>query len=148
MRTHTTIYVSSHYYICVLILLHPRQEGSGTRCICVRILLYMCPHTTIYVSSFYYICVLILLYMCPHTTIYASSYCYIRAPGAVVASAVYVSAYYYICVLILLYMWPHTTIYLSSYYICGLILLYPRGRSGCGIRSWRVSRSYARLLAR
>jgi hypothetical protein len=40
-----TIYVSSYYYMCVLILL------------------YMCPHTTIYVSSYYYIRVLILLYM-------------------------------------------------------------------------------------
>jgi hypothetical protein len=35
---HTTIYVSSYYY--------------------------MCPHTTIYVSSYYYVCVLILLCMC------------------------------------------------------------------------------------
>jgi hypothetical protein len=75
----SSIYVSSYYYICVLILL------------------YMCPHTTIYVSSYYYICMkihqrriyyyicvlillymcryyissaLVLLYMCPHTTIY------------------------------------------------------------------------------
>jgi hypothetical protein len=63
-----TIYVSSYYYICVLIPL------------------YLCPHTpkyvadmrlqavaqfdnTIYVSSYYYICVLILLYMCHHITI-------------------------------------------------------------------------------
>ena len=56
---HTTICVSSYYYICVLILL------------------YMCPHTAIYVSSYYYmssydyICVIILLYMCP--TVYESS---------------------------------------------------------------------------
>jgi len=35
---HTTIYVSSCYHSCVLILLH------------------MCPHTTIYVSSYYYMC--------------------------------------------------------------------------------------------
>jgi hypothetical protein len=34
---HTTIHVSSYYYICVLILL------------------CMCPHTTIYVSPYYYI---------------------------------------------------------------------------------------------
>ncbi len=45
-----SIYVSSYYYICALILL------------------CMCPHTTTYVSSYYYICVLILL-LCPHTTI-------------------------------------------------------------------------------
>ncbi len=73
MCPHTTTYVSSYYYVCVLVLLY----------ICVLVLLvsshyYMCPHTTIYVSSFYYICVLILLYMsscysmCPHTTV--SSY--------------------------------------------------------------------------
>ena len=47
-RTHTTIYVSSYYHMCVLILL-----GK-------------CPHNTIYVSSYYY--------LCPHTTIYVSSY--------------------------------------------------------------------------
>jgi hypothetical protein len=43
------LYVSSYYYICVLILLYTRPQTS----ICVLILLYMCPHTTIYVSSFY-----------------------------------------------------------------------------------------------
>ena len=47
MCPHTTMYVSSHYYIYVLIL--P----------------YMCPRTTIYVSSHYYVCVLILPYICP-----------------------------------------------------------------------------------
>ena len=52
----TTIYVSSYYYVRVLILV------------------YMCPHTTICVSSYYYICVLILLFVCPHTSIYVSSY--------------------------------------------------------------------------
>ena len=51
MCPHATIYVSSYYYICVLIL----------------ILLYICPHTATYVPSYYYICVLILLYMCPPT---------------------------------------------------------------------------------
>jgi hypothetical protein len=34
----STIYVSSYYYMCVLILL------------------YMCPHTAIYVSTYYYLC--------------------------------------------------------------------------------------------
>jgi hypothetical protein len=66
------MYVSSYYY-----------------CMCVLILLYMCPHTTV--------CVLILLYMCPHTTIYEEegeetfSYCYM-CPH----TAIYVSLYYYI----------------------------------------------------
>jgi hypothetical protein len=32
------------------------------------------PNATIYVSLYYCICVLILLYVCPHTTIYVSSY--------------------------------------------------------------------------
>jgi hypothetical protein len=55
--THTSIYVSSYYYVRVLILL------------------CMCPHTILcvlillYVLSYYYICVLILLYLCPHTPI-------------------------------------------------------------------------------
>ena len=44
------LYVSSYYYICVLILLH------------------LCPHTSTHVSSYFYICVR------PHTTICASSY--------------------------------------------------------------------------
>ena len=57
-----TIYVSSYYYICVLILLY------------VSSYYYMCPHTTIYsVSSYFYVCVLILPYMRPHTTICVSS---------------------------------------------------------------------------
>jgi hypothetical protein len=73
------IYVSSYYYMCVLILLYV----SSYCCICVLMLLhefahlsysaccggllyvssyyYICPHTTIYVSSHYYMCVLILL---------------------------------------------------------------------------------------
>ena len=44
---------------------------SSYCCMCVLILLYMCPHTTIYVSSCY---VLILLYTCPHATIYGVAY--------------------------------------------------------------------------
>jgi hypothetical protein len=42
-------------------------------CVCVLILLYVCPHTTVHVSSYSYMCphpttcVRILLYMCPHT---------------------------------------------------------------------------------
>ncbi len=94
MCPHTTIYVSTYYYICVLILRYVfsyyymcpharRVRGESRRS-------YYYTHTTIYVSSYYYICVLILggsgvshddrttililLYMCPHTTIYVSSY--------------------------------------------------------------------------
>jgi hypothetical protein len=54
MCPHTAKYVSSYYYICVLMLLHMRLVQAAPRCrgvyayICVRILLYMCPHTTIY----------------------------------------------------------------------------------------------------
>jgi hypothetical protein len=101
MCPHTTIYVSSYYYICVLILLY----------MCP----HMCPHTTIYVSSYYYmcprttkqagpvdlptnenyICVLILLYMCPRTT---------KQAGPVDLP----TNENYTC--------PHTTIYVSSYY--------------------------------
>jgi hypothetical protein len=121
-------------------------------CICVLMLLHMCPHsvmcvliceeswimpsnppslryTPIYVSSYYYICVLVLLYQAP---IYVTSYCYI---------CVLIQSYCYIrllsiCVLILLHMCPHTAIsgsylYVSSYYytppypyICAYILLY------------------------
>ncbi len=55
MCPHVTVYVSSYY------------------CICVLILLYMYPHTTVYVSSYYCICVLIVLCMCPHSTVYVSS---------------------------------------------------------------------------
>jgi hypothetical protein len=47
-HTSTTIYLSSCYYMCVLILL------------------CMCPHTAMYVSSYYY--------MGPRTAIYVSSY--------------------------------------------------------------------------
>jgi hypothetical protein len=54
MCPHSTIYVSSYYYVCVLMLLHMR------------------PNTTKYESSCYCVltllCVLMLLYMLPHTT--------------------------------------------------------------------------------
>jgi hypothetical protein len=107
---------------CVLILLFVSSycaEGIAPSyyCICVLILLYMCPHTTVYVSSYYYmcphttICFLILLCMCPHTTVYVSSYYYVC-----VLILLYMCPHTTICVLILLYMCPHTTIYVSSYY--------------------------------
>jgi hypothetical protein len=130
MCPHTTMYVSSqhyvssYYYICVLILLYLSSYY------------YICPHTTICVSSYYYICVLILLYVCPQTlpilsptqtllvractAIYVSSNYYIR-----VHILLYVSAYLpqiphnlvvlFFCVLIPLYVCAHTTIYASSY---------------------------------
>jgi hypothetical protein len=105
MCPHTTIYVSSYCYICVLILL------------------YMCPHTAIYVSSYFYICVLILLYMCPHTENLEPAFGSLQVPPTSAICLLYVSSYYNICVLILLYMCPHTAIYVSSYcYICVLIL--------------------------
>ena len=113
----TTIYMSSYYYIYVLILL------------CV------CPHTTIYMSSYYYRCVLILLYTCVLDTttcvlvlLYVCSYYCTRdlmqqlqQRGATAATAplrqacrttvcvhttVHVTSYYYICVRILLHMCP------------------------------------------
>jgi hypothetical protein len=75
MCPHTTMYVSSYYYVCVLIL------------IC------MCSHTnvmhTVYlcVSSYYFIRLLKLLhvssyyYTCPHSTIYVDS-CYFLSSAA------------------------------------------------------------------
>jgi len=45
--------------------------------ICVSSYYYMCPHTTIYMCPHTTTCVLILLHMCPHTTIYVSSHYYI-----------------------------------------------------------------------
>jgi hypothetical protein len=78
MCPHTTVYVSSNYYIYVLILyqtrhdssqgavpgLYPARRGEGCHALGGGggiILLYMCPHTTIYVPSCYYMCVLILV---------------------------------------------------------------------------------------
>jgi hypothetical protein len=119
MCPHTTkcvlilLYVSSYYYICVLILLHMcphRLQGQRVRELYVSSYYYMCPHTTT-------ICVLILLHMCPHTTTYVSSYYYIcvligfkdsvSENYTFVLILLYVSSYYYICVLILLHMCPH-----------------------------------------
>ncbi len=100
MCSHTTIYVSSYYYICVPILVYvssARRRRFARRphaTICALRLLCMCPHTTIYVLIPLYVSSyrravkrlempsargLILLYMCPHTTIYVSSYYYIQA---------------------------------------------------------------------
>ncbi len=81
-----SIYVSSYYYICVLILLYV----SSYYHIYVLILLY--------VSSYYYICVLILLYMCPHARRVRGES---RRSSYYTHTTIYVSSYYYICVLIL-----------------------------------------------
>ncbi len=123
-------------YICVLLIRCLLVLGiyvSSYYCICVLILLHMCPHTTVCVSDTILLirCLLALgicmCYMCPHTIpprswdIYVFSYYGISV------------LYYYICVCILLYMCPHTTIYVSSptTYVppilrCVLILLYVR----------------------
>jgi hypothetical protein len=57
---HTTVYVSSYYCVCVFILL----------CVCPH-LQCTCPHTAKCLSSYCYMFVLILLYMCPHTDMYS-----------------------------------------------------------------------------
>ncbi len=122
------MYVSSYYYICVLILLYMCPHTAD---VCWRLLTYegvsgalqVCPHTTIYVSSYCYICVLILLCMCPHTA--DVCWCMLTYADVCVAG---VSSYYYVCVLIqltyadvcwrmltyALQVCPHTTIYVSS----------------------------------
>ncbi len=99
-RPHT-IYVSSYYYICVLIYVLYSQAA-------------------IHRASSYYICVLILLYLCPHTTIFVSSGEY---NGAIAQFRLVrdkekiryelmrsvLTLLYYVCDLILPYMCPHTT---------------------------------------
>ena len=79
MFSHSTIHVSSYYYICDLILL---CVSSYYNCVC--------PHaTSMYVFSHCYICVLHVsshYYMCPHTATPVFSY------------------YYFICALMLLYV--------------------------------------------
>jgi hypothetical protein len=74
----TTTYVSSKYYMCVLILLHMCPHTTtyvSAYCyICVLILLHVSSYYYIYIPAYCYICVLILLHMCPHTAPYVSSY--------------------------------------------------------------------------
>jgi hypothetical protein len=96
MCPHTAIYVSSYYYISVLILLSICPHTA----ICVLITIHVSSYYYIlvliplYVSSYYYTCVLILLYMCPHPAIFVSSYYHIR-----VLILLHVPSYNYICVL-------------------------------------------------
>jgi hypothetical protein len=78
MCPHTTIYVSSYYSTCVLILLyicpHTAIYVSSYYSVCVLILLYVSAYYYVcvlipqYVSASYFICVLVLPYTCPHTT--------------------------------------------------------------------------------
>jgi hypothetical protein len=68
-------------------LLHVCPRATVYYCMCVLMLLCMCPHTSACVSSYYCVCVLMLLCVCPHATLYVSSCCY---------------------------MCPHTTIHVSS----------------------------------
>jgi hypothetical protein len=83
---HTTIYVPSYYFICVLTTIHNYCiRVSDCRhafwrmcvvCVCGRERESLCVWLWIYASVclYYYICVHIILCMCPHTTIYVSSY--------------------------------------------------------------------------
>ena len=79
---------------------------SAYSCICVRILLYMCPHTT----------------MCPHICVPAYSK-EKQSDDEKVSTLAYVCPHTTVCVRIL--MCPHTTICVSpSYYVCVRILVY------------------------
>jgi hypothetical protein len=55
---HTAVYVSSYYYLCVLILLSVSSYYS----VYVSSYYYLCPHTAMCLP-YYYKCVLILLYV-------------------------------------------------------------------------------------
>ena len=87
------------------------------------ILLDMCPRT---VCVYYCVCVVVLLYLCPQTTVNTMLSCRRKGP---LARLRLIEPHYStttICVLILLYLCPHTAIYLAStyYYISsGLTLL-------------------------
>ena len=103
----------------------------------------MCDRTQVYVSSYFCVCVLMLLCMCPHAIVYVS--CYVCecphttcVPNACDRTRVYArhtpiylsSYYYYICVLILLlYMQVGNRSQSgdssgAQRYICVLILRY------------------------
>jgi hypothetical protein len=122
------------------------QASAAHSCICVLILLYMCPHTpraTIYLSSYSSIgvliqasaapsriSVLILLCVCPHAAICVLMLLMLlyMCPHKGVCrffqymcphAAIYVSSCCYVCVLMLLmllYMCPHTPFSHSSCY--------------------------------
>jgi hypothetical protein len=129
MCPHTSIYVSSHLYICVLVTLASNPEicRLDTACprtsICVlvsyvyiRVLvpLYVSSsRMSIYVSSCLYMCPrLVRLYMCPRASI-----CILLPTSLYMTS--YMCPRTSICVLIPLYLCPYTSLYVSSYlYIC------------------------------
>jgi hypothetical protein len=106
------IYVSSYYYICVLVS-HiwaccqswgPSDAPARGSTYYILHILNMCPHNTI-----------CILQICPPTTIYAVKVEALQA------------------FLILLYMCPHTTTFVSSYYYtCDLMLLYIASQSWKG----------------
>ena len=111
MCPHTTTYVSSSYYICVLMLVYMSTT------IYVSSYYYMCPHTTLYVSSSYYICVLMLLYLSDTATLNTNMHFYNKQHLIVTIPAkssplreicnillICVLILLYICVLILPYM--------------------------------------------
>jgi len=97
MCPHTTVHVSSYYYICVLIL---QNE---------------CPHTATHWSplAYYTICALIML-KCVHILQHAESYW--QREGGTALIPLYTCPHTNICVVILLHV--------SSYYSkCALIML-------------------------
>ena len=72
--THATRYMTSYYYVCVLVLLYmcphrarraPVRRPPHTTT-CVSSYCCVCPHTTICMSSYYYICVILLLCVSAH----------------------------------------------------------------------------------
>ena len=109
----TAIYLSSYYYLSVLILLYNRIYLCSPAATC---LLAAGTDTLVYLSSYYYVSVLTILYVFPHTTVFCPH------------TAVCLSSYYYISALILhttIYNCPHTSICLSSYYyICPHTTIY------------------------
>jgi hypothetical protein len=138
----TTIYVSSYYYICVLVLLcmcphttmcvlilveiHARTCRS-TSTTSPRRYYYMCVLILLYVSSYYYMCPLTTTFvsflagtsMCPHTNMCP------HIPHVSRDTRSHLQKYvYHVAAQVLLYVCLHTTKYVSSYYyICVLILV-------------------------
>jgi hypothetical protein len=126
MCLHTTIYVSSYYCVCVLILLY-----------------YMCPHTTIYVSSCYSIHVLILLYTYRRWPGNQSRWPPARFWGGAVL--LYVSWYYVwaaAAFFLICRRWRGDADIYVSWYICVLIRYMSLYHYICGhiCRRWRGNR--------
>ena len=84
---------------------------SSYCCICVLILLYMCPHATINLPSDYCMSVLKLLYMCPQTTTYSATLWRQRCPNASLSACVsYVLKSAYVCMYVCMYVCKHVCI--------------------------------------